>query len=101
LPELAFRLPDRGDNAGISNYVKLRSAVTCGCPRLMLNVQLAARLPGYAPGSCIGMHPVTRVGVPVVLAENQRIWLTCANGPPARVRATKCKVALSDCFRAG
>ena len=39
-------LASRGDNAGISNYVKLRSAVTCGCPRLMLNVQLAAR---FAP----------------------------------------------------
>src|SRR5271170_3479128 len=39
-------LADRDDNAGISNYVKLRSAVTCGCPQMMLNVQLAAR---FAP----------------------------------------------------
>jgi hypothetical protein len=56
LPELAFCLLAGGDNAGIGNYVKLRSAVTCGLPLLKLNVQLAVRLctrilHSYAPGS--------------------------------------------------
>jgi hypothetical protein len=50
LPELAFSLPSRDHNAGISNYVKPRSAVTRGFPRLMVDVQLAAR---FAPV----MHP--------------------------------------------
>jgi len=31
LPELAFCLLVGGDNADSSNYVKLRSAVTCDC----------------------------------------------------------------------
>jgi hypothetical protein len=52
-------LASRDDNAGISTYVKLRGAVTCGCPWLILNVQLAARfarlctriLHSYALGS--------------------------------------------------
>jgi hypothetical protein len=43
LRELAFRLPDEGDNAGNAAYVKLRTAATCGPPRPMLNVQLAIR----------------------------------------------------------
>ena len=32
LRELAFRLPDKGDNAGNTAYVKLRNAVTCSHP---------------------------------------------------------------------
>jgi hypothetical protein len=43
LRELAFRLPDKGDNAGNAAYVKPRKAVTGGPPRPMLNVQLAVR----------------------------------------------------------
>ena len=33
---------DHDKLSGKDDYVKLRNAVTCGCPRLMLNVQLAA-----------------------------------------------------------
>jgi hypothetical protein len=52
-------LARRGDNAGISTYVKLRNAVACGDSRTMLNVQLAAQfarlctriLHSYAPGN--------------------------------------------------
>ncbi len=43
LPELAFCLPAGGDKAGISAYVTLRNAVTCGCSWMMLNIQLAPR----------------------------------------------------------